>query len=298
MRIDAMQSFVKLVECGSYTAAAEALFMSTSTVHSHIKTLETDLQANLVAFTRGRLQLTHAGNLFLVFAQRTIREYERLQEELSRRNRPPTVALRVTSLPSIGIHVLPPAVRAFVACHPDVHITIDTRRIGEALAVLSTGQADLAVVLDVHANLPESTFKVSELMVERGMFVMRSSMDTGSLSPLEILASFPLSVQPPNNLHRRALERWAASKGVQLQVRFEHSSFDGIVNDVLAGDYVGLISDHVKRFHPESSQLRELMVPDFDERHIVVALYPKQSSPMVERFVEFFRDFCAQSMAE
>jgi len=50
MRIDAIASFQKLVETGSYAAAAEALFMSPTTLQSHIKSVENELGTPIVRF--------------------------------------------------------------------------------------------------------------------------------------------------------------------------------------------------------------------------------------------------------
>lgn len=61
MRFEATRSFVKLVELGSYAAAAEALYMSTTTLHSHVKAIEAELATVLVKFKGRQLVLTVDG---------------------------------------------------------------------------------------------------------------------------------------------------------------------------------------------------------------------------------------------
>jgi DNA-binding transcriptional LysR family regulator len=298
MRIDAIRSFIKLVEAGSYTAAAAEMYMSITTVHSHVSSLEKDLATQLVAFERGRLELTHAGNLFLVFAERTLAEYDWLRNGISNRKHAPVTSLRIASLPSLGIYVVPPAVRAFVEQNPNVRATVDTRRTGEALATIASGQADLAIVLDFHAHLPPDEYDVAEIMDTNAVIIVRKSMDIDGMSTESVLGTFPWTVQPPSNLYRRHLERWAAARELSIDVRFEHSSHDGIVSDVLSGDYIGLINNYVQKLHHRSDDLKGLLVPGFSEEHKVVALYPKRTSSAVLEFVRFLPEFCRQLLFE
>ena len=68
---DSIETFWAVVENGSMTAAAEALFITQPTLSSHVQSLENEVGAKL--FIRGRgmkeLRLTEAGENFLPLAQ-------------------------------------------------------------------------------------------------------------------------------------------------------------------------------------------------------------------------------------
>ncbi|MGD9890552.1 MAG: LysR family transcriptional regulator, partial [Dehalococcoidia bacterium] len=176
MRIDAIRSFLRLVEAGSYSSAADLLFMSPTTLHSHVKSIEDELNMALVTFDGKRMELTRAGAEFLLFAERTIAEFDVLRDGLAGLTRPTQATLRVVSLSAPAVHLLPPVVVAFQRSHPDVHVSVDTRRAGEAIAALVSKQADLAIVHNAHAVHVRDVFVTSLVFEDRLTAVIRRDL--------------------------------------------------------------------------------------------------------------------------
>lgn len=286
MRLEAIRSFLKLVERGSYVTAADELFLSSTTLHSHIRSIEEELDATLVSFEGRRMDLTRAGSQFLVFAERTISDFHALREELSGIRRPAQATLRVVSLHAPGTYLVPPVVKAFQAAHPEVHIVVDARRTGEALAAMVSGEADLAIVHDAHADHVRDVLEVSVVFEDRLAAVVRKELY--SPPDVSLLERYPLAAQPVQNFSRQHVERWAKQQGVRIRTQFEHTSFDGILMHVLTSDCVGVLGGYVARLSPLLSHIRILDLPHFEYSRRIVALYPTRSSETVRRFVEFF----------
>lgn len=295
MRIDMMRSFLKLVEAGSYAAAADALFMNTTTLHGQVKALEEELGAPLVTFKARRLALTRAGTQFLLFAERTLAEYDDLRDKLHGLPHLARTTLQVVSLPSPGIHLLPPVVRRFQDVRPDVQVMVETRFTDEALAALVSRHADIAIIHDAHAEHARDVFETAVVYVDRLAAVIRN--DLYRPPDIDLLARYPLAVQPAPNLSRQYIERWARRQGVDLRPAYEHISFDGILSYVLDTDCIGVVGGYTVAVSPMREQVRVLDLPSFEQIRRIVALFPASSGTTVRQFVTFFQTFYAEGAA-
>jgi DNA-binding transcriptional LysR family regulator len=293
MRLDAIRTFVTLVQTGSYAAAAEALFLSTTTAHGHVKSLEEELKATLVSFSNRRLELTQAGSRFFVFAERTLEEYAQTEEEISGLARQNVAHLRIVSLHGPSTHLLPPVVRAFRIEHPEAVVTVLARGVGESLAALVSGEADLAVLNDLHLDSATGIFGASDLYEDALALVIRA--DHYEPPDLALLERYPLAMQPSGSAYRQYVQRWARREGIAIDAAYEHTSFDGILSYVMAGGCIGMMAAYVPRFSPMADQLRVLDLPGFALQRKVIAVHPIRPDWLSAEFIGFFQRFYGTS---
>ena len=78
-----LQIFVKVVECGGFTAAAHSLKMSQPAVSQSVAQTEADAGVPLLERGPGKVSLTPAGERFLHYARRILSLYDNLNSELS-----------------------------------------------------------------------------------------------------------------------------------------------------------------------------------------------------------------------
>jgi DNA-binding transcriptional LysR family regulator len=296
MRIDAIASFQKLVETGSYAAAAEALFMSPTTLQSHIKSVENELGTPIVRFASRKLVLTHAGTLFLVFAERTLGDYEQLQGAISELGSTPRNHLRIAALGAAAVHLAPPVIHRFKTRRPDIVISVETGRVGGVLAALVGGEADLAIVQDLHAELTHGMFISTQILEDDLIMIVRRDLYR---EPVEkLLSTYPFAVQTPTSLSRHYVERWARTQGIHLNVAIEHSSFDGIIASVLEGACIGIVGGYVLARNPAAPFLRVLDLPTFTCVRKVVALRSSTADPVVTDFVSALVEYHSPSLRD
>jgi DNA-binding transcriptional LysR family regulator len=289
MRLDAIRTFVTLVQTGSYAAAAEALFLSTTTAHGHVKSLEEELKATLVSFSNRRLELTRAGSRFFVFAERILEEYAQAEEEISGIARQNAKQLRIVSLHGPSIHLLPLVVSAFHAEHPDVVVSVYARGVGESLAALVSGEADLAVLNDLHLDSATGVFGASTLYDDSLVLVIRA--DQYEPPDLALLERYPLAVQPSGSAYRQYVQRWARHERITIDAAYEHTSFDGILSYVMAGGCIGMMAGYIPRFSPMADRLRVLELPRFSLQRKVIAVHPIRPDWLSAEFIDFFQRF-------
>ncbi len=91
-----MQVLLTVVECGSFTAAAQALDLPKSSVSRRLTTLEERLGIRLLHRTTRSLRLTTAGEVYYETASRLLRELEELETTVGGFSDQPRGVLRLT----------------------------------------------------------------------------------------------------------------------------------------------------------------------------------------------------------
>ncbi len=93
---NALQVFVKVVQTGSFTAAARAFAMPKSTVSQRVAELEEQLGARLLQRTTRKLSLTDAGRIYHGHCVRIVAEIEEAERAVTSLQQRPRGLLRVT----------------------------------------------------------------------------------------------------------------------------------------------------------------------------------------------------------
>lgn len=121
--------FVRVVEAGSFTAAAEQLGLSQSAVSKCITRLETHLGTRLLNRSTRKFSLTEAGSTLHARGRRALDELEEAELEVARLQTEPRGVLRVNAPMSFGILHLAPALAEFLNRYPalTVDLQLDDR---------------------------------------------------------------------------------------------------------------------------------------------------------------------------
>jgi len=80
-KLAAMRTFRRVIELGSFTAAASDLRLSKSAVSKHVALLERDLQRPLLTRTSRRLRPTPAGERYVAVCARVLDELSKVEAE-------------------------------------------------------------------------------------------------------------------------------------------------------------------------------------------------------------------------
>ncbi|WP_055002957.1 LysR family transcriptional regulator [Pseudomonas coronafaciens] len=147
----AMRVYVKVVEAGSLTAAAQACSISTTMVGNHLRALEQRLGVSLLQRTTRRQRLTEFGTAYYERCLEVlglVAESEQLAEQAQS---DPSGTLRITAPLTFGSEVLAPALAEFSRHFPQVRL--DLVLTNQRLDMIDNG-FDVAVRL---GNIPEAS---------------------------------------------------------------------------------------------------------------------------------------------
>ena len=123
-RLTAMQTFVRVVESGSFSAVARETSTTQSGVSKQVAALERELGAQLLSRTTRSLALTEAGERYFAQARRLVAEIAEAESELRQGEQQLSGWLRVAASVGYGRLKLLPLVKTFLAAHPNVKIDL------------------------------------------------------------------------------------------------------------------------------------------------------------------------------
>jgi DNA-binding transcriptional LysR family regulator len=149
--LNAMQTFIRVVDGGSFTAAAQQSDTSTAQVSRLVSELENHLQARLLHRTTRRLALTEAGTRYLEQCRLILEQVEQARVEAGGAHKVPRGRLRVHSTIGLGIQLLSTLAGRYQELFPEVDLEL----------ALSQRQPDLLednldVVITLSRELPDS----------------------------------------------------------------------------------------------------------------------------------------------
>ncbi len=149
--------FVRVVEEGSFTAAARALRQPKTTVSRKVQELEARLGAQLLHRTTRRLRLTEAGTLYFQHCEPIAQRLKEAEAALTQLQGQPQGWLRVTASYSLMMTVLAPLAVEFRIQHPEVYL--DWVLTHETLNIMAR-EIDVALRL---GPLPDSSMAARRL---------------------------------------------------------------------------------------------------------------------------------------
>ena len=114
----AMRSFCRVVESGSFSAAAREVNAAPSAITKYVQHLETWTGARLLARTTRTMKLTEAGERFYEYCRRSLVETEAMLEAVRQGDQPPSGRLVVSAPVSMTLGLLAPHLHAFQDAHP------------------------------------------------------------------------------------------------------------------------------------------------------------------------------------
>ena len=130
-RLAALESFARVAETGSFSAAARALNLSKSLISRQVSALEAELGARLISRTTRSLTLTEAGRGYYEQVARILAQMEEADLSVSQLQATPRGKLRVNAPMSFSLLRLAPVLPDFLALYPeiDVDVAMNDRRV-------------------------------------------------------------------------------------------------------------------------------------------------------------------------
>ncbi|ELY3085042.1 LysR substrate-binding domain-containing protein [Klebsiella aerogenes] len=124
-KLRGMETFVAVVECGSFTGAAARLEISAVMVGKYIALLEGQLGTRLLERNTRRQSLTDAGRVYFDEARRVLEQVANAERSVERLRLAPAGTLRVSAPVSFGASIIAPLTASFLQAWPEVRVELD-----------------------------------------------------------------------------------------------------------------------------------------------------------------------------
>jgi len=279
--------FTRVVQTGSFTAAARALGMPKSSVSRKVSDLEDRLGARLLQRTTRQLGLTDAGRLYFDHAARIVAEIEEADQAIGQMQATPRGLLRVTAPLSFGI--LGPIVATFLSRYPEAQIDMvcTDRRVD-----LVEERFDVAIRA---GRLDDSTLVARKLGMIRRVLVAAPAYlrrHGRPRAPADLVEHACLSFgagQTPDLWNLRAGDR---AEEVRVSPRLSVNDLELLVEVARAGIGIALIAEFICGDDLRAGRLRRLLPDWCSTEEPVHVVYPtaRHLSPKVAAFVDLLRE--------
>jgi DNA-binding transcriptional LysR family regulator len=157
---------------GSFSAAADALYLSQSAVSQQVATLEKEVGLPLLERTSDGPKLTDAGATLVGHADAAIARLEEAEQEVAAIAGLEGGELRIASFPTASAVLLTEALAEFKTTHPGVRLSVTEAEPEQSLPMLHAAEVDLALTFD-YTTLPagEGRDVERELLLSESMYV-------------------------------------------------------------------------------------------------------------------------------
>ncbi|MGI8825480.1 MAG: LysR family transcriptional regulator [Chloroflexota bacterium] len=235
-----IEVFAAVARLGSFSQAAQELFLSQPAVSMQVKSLERAIGLRLFVHAGKHIQLTDAGSELNVRATRILRMSAEASTAMADLREVRDGRLRVVATTTVGIYLVPALLGAYHQRHPEVAVSLEVANWERTSERLFSGEADVAVAgTHLQEGLKMEPFMDDELVViaapDHG-FAGRSHVAVEDLEKEHIL------VRETGSGTRAALEHLFRERGLELRPAMDLSRNGAIKQVVKAGLGIAVIS--------------------------------------------------------
>lgn len=291
MNIRKYEAFVRAVELGSLSKAAEQLGYTQSGISHMMQSLEDEVGFPLMVRTSTGIQPNSEGELLLPVIHQLLNTSESLEQHIAKIKGIDTGRIRIAAYPSVAAYWLPAIIRGFQKDYPNVEIQITEMGSGAIDSIMTARQAELCI----YAGGEGKDFEWIPLCRDRMMALLPPGHPLAGCEalPLEELAGEEFIMPMPDydgevRFILDKLDHWP-------HILFSACSDYTIINMVTEGLGVSI--------------LPELLLKNYNHRAVAVPIEPAQErilgigvpqlksvSPVTRNFMRYVEQYVSDNV--
>ena len=284
MNIQKYLAFIKTVECGSFTKAAEALYYSQSGISRMIGDLERDWKVSLLERGRTGVRLTSDGMKLLPVVKSVCAEYQRLHTQVDELNGLQSGLIRIGTFSSVATHWLPGIITAFQRDYPNMDYELVLGDYTEIEEWILDGRVDCGFT-----RLPaRPELEVDFLARDKLLVVLPEGhpMAARKRFPVAAVGEYPFMLLEKGA--KAEVSELLERHGVTPKVHFTTWDDYAIMSMVESGLGISILPELILRRIPYRVVAKELDVPA--HREIGIAMRDRKTASLaVRRFMEYIQ---------
>lgn len=274
---------------GSFTRAAEELYLTQPTVSMQVKQLTKALGLPLFEQVGKRLYLTDAGKELYATCQDIFEKLEQLEMRVADLKGMKQGHLKLTVI-TTAKYFVPRLLGPFCQQYPGVDVSLIVTNHQRAIDRLADNQDDLYVM----SQLPEHIDVKAHPFLDNPLVVMapKNHPLAGEKNiPIERLTGESFIMREPGSGTRKAVQALLDKHGVEVRVRLELGSNEAIKQAIAGGLGLSVLSCHTLTPEGDTGELTILDVAGFpiERQWYVVHLGSKQLSIVASTFLDYLK---------
>ena len=300
MEIKQLRSFIAVAKYGSFTKAAEKLYLAQPTVSFHVRMLEEELQTQLLRRNTKNVCITEKGRELLETAINIVGLEDMLFKKWQN-GEESTIHLGVSTIPS-G-YLLPEIIPAFRVKYPSVRFIINQSDSNDILNGLMNGIYDVALtgmktdrnIIEYHVLCEDRL----ELITPNTEEFRQYETDKFPVEKLQTLPFILREEGSASGLYASAILESLNLDETKMNVTAKLNDQESIKNLVAAGVGVSIISSRAaENYVKDGLLLRFRLSSDVKRNFYIARRRNKIMSNEAEKFIQFVQTFFVNGQAD
>lgn len=257
-----LEVFNAVIDTGSFSAAADRLYMTQPAVSQHIHDLEAALGVRL--FDRGARGVTPTaqGRILHTYARRIFDLLQEAENALVDVEQLESGGTTLAATPGVSVYLLPDWIGAFRARYPRLTVSLQTGITPQVIADIMAHRADVGFI---EGELEDSQpARLGVLVLEEVEQVVvvgpRHAWWERERLSLPDLGAQTFIMRPPRSQSRIWLDGVLGQYGIHPHVTAEFDNIESIKRSLMAGSCIAVLPPYVVRHDIELGLLRALPV--------------------------------------
>ena len=284
MNLQKYLSFVKTVEYGSFTKAAELLNYTQSGISRMIADLEKELGITLLERSKYGVKPTSDGMTLLPYAQKLCSEFDNLKIQVDELKGLESGLIRIGTFSSVATHWLPNIIKEFQKDYPNIDYELLLGDYTEIEEWIRTGRVDCGF-------LPLPTYEEFETVFLQKDRLLAVIPENHRLADEEKFPVCALCDEPFMMLEkgeRSEIAQFLKENKICPNVKFTTWDDYAVMSMVESGLGISILPELILKRAPYKIVVKELDVPAF--RDIGLALRNKKTASLaVKRFIDYIK---------
>ena len=277
-----------IVETGSFSLAAEELYISQSSLSKQIIALEKELGVKLFDRSKRKVSLTEAGMIFHKHALNLRKNYRSLQMELSAYKKS-IPSLSIAAIPVIAQYGITSYIAKFKEAYPDVNFALEEQEASAIWPALDQNKYDLAFVRDY--DFDTKTFSGRAIMSDKLIAAVSCEhrlAKRNSISLNELAKENFIMFKKGTLIHELSMSACRAA-GLEPKIFYATLRASSIIGMVASNSGVALIMEKVLNYYKHSDVVA-IPLDQTIESKIILA-YPKDRklSKSAQAFLDYMK---------
>ncbi len=266
LNLNQLRTFAAVARWGSFSRAAEHLYITQPAVSAQMRALEQHFGTELVEVLGRKTYVTPAGELLLSYAQRIFSLASEAEDAIHEVRGLQRGRLRVGGSPTLGVYLLPAVLGSFAARYPGIELHLD---IGSTAQIAELVKANELTLGAVEAEVHDPSLLVTEFLEDELVLIVPPAhrWAIAGVATIDELKQQPFLLREVGSGARTLIDTRLADLGIRIKVAMELGNNEAIKRAVMAGLGVSLISKYAIRSELALGQLKQACVPGLSLRH-------------------------------
>jgi DNA-binding transcriptional LysR family regulator len=291
MQIESLKVFCDLTETESFTKAAQINSVTQSAVSQTISSLERQFKSLLIERSKKNFRLTAEGEVLYDYSKQILQTYDALHSKLQEIQDIISGNIRVATIYSIGLHVLPPYLKKFLKQFPTVNVHVEYRRPNQVYEDVLGNVVDLGLVA-----YPARDAKLEIVALRKDPLVLichpQHPLAKSKSIKLKALSGQKLVSFEKDIPTRKALDKILKDHGVTVEHVMEFDNIETVKRAVEIDSGVAIVPQETIKQEVANQSLAAVQLEGGDCFRTLGVIHKKNKvlSPAIKQFIGLLKE--------